>query len=88
MGEFISDTSPLLYLYRIDALNWLPVLRNEVWIPRAVSQELAEGRQRGHDVPDPQHYEWIRIVDPRAIPSEWLNLDLGQGELAVLALAL
>ena len=53
-----------------------------------MSQELSEGRQRGYDVPDPQHYEWLKIVDPRVIPSEWLNLDLGVGELAALALAL
>ena len=88
MSEFISNTSPLLYLYRIDALNWLPILCNEVQVPQAVVQELSEGRQRGYDVPDPQDYEWLKIVDPRVIPSEWLNLDLGVGELAVLALAL
>jgi len=88
MSEFISNTSPLLYLYRIDALSWLPILCNEVQIPQAVAQELSEGRQRGYDVPDPQSYEWLKIVDPRVIPPEWLNLDLGVGELAVLALAL
>ena len=26
MPEAISNTSPLLYLYRIEALNWLPEL--------------------------------------------------------------
>ena len=45
MSEFISNTSPLLYLYRIDALSWLPILCNEVQIPQAVAQELSEGRQ-------------------------------------------
>jgi predicted nucleic acid-binding protein len=30
----------------------------------------------------------IRIVAPRSLPSEWLTLDLGAGELATLALAL
>ena len=88
MPEFICNTSPLLYLYRIGALKWLSILCNEVWIPTTVSQELSEGRRRGYDVPDPQHYEWLKIVDPRVIPSEWLNLDLGVGELATLALAL
>ena len=73
MSEFISNTSPLLYLYRIDALSWLPILCNEVQIPQAVAQELSEGRQRGYDVPDPQSYEWLKTVDPRVIPPEWLN---------------
>ena len=88
MSEFISNTSPLLYLYRIDTLNWLSALCHEVRIPRAVARELSEGRQRGYDVPDPQRYEWIQIADPGIIPVEWLNLDVGEGELAVLALAL
>ena len=88
MSEFISNTSPLLYIHRIDALDWLPTLCGEIWIPQAVTQELSEGRGRGYDVPDPHRYEWLKVVDPRVVPSEWLNLDLGAGELAVLALAL
>ena len=31
----VSDTSPLLYFHRIVALDWLPKLGEEVWIPRA-----------------------------------------------------
>ncbi|MBN1977017.1 MAG: DUF3368 domain-containing protein [Anaerolineae bacterium] len=31
---------------------------------------------------------WLKIVDPRSTPSEWLALDLGRGELAAMALAL
>ena len=42
----------------------------------------------GIDVPDPQRYEWLTVTDPGSIPSQWLNVDLGAGELAVLALAL
>ena len=88
MSECISNTSPLLYLYRIGALNWLPIHCGEVRIPQAVVRELSEGQQKGYDVPDPQDYEWLEVVDPRVIPSKWLNLDLGAGELAVLAMAL
>ena len=89
MAELIiSNTSPLLYLHRIDALNWLPMLCEEVWIPQAVKQELSEGMRRGYEVPDPQRYEWLTVTDPHAVPSQWLNVDLGAGELAVLALAL
>ena len=87
MPEVISNTSPLLYLHRIDALDWLPELCGGVWIPRAVAQELSEGRRRGYDAPDPDRYTWLEVVDLRTDPSEWLNIDLGAGELAVLALA-
>lgn len=88
MPEAISNTSPLLYLYRIGVLEWLPKLFSEIWIPSAVADELKEGRRRGYDVSNPENYEWLQIVDPRAVPSEWLALDLGVGELATMALAL
>ena len=88
MPEAISNTSPLLYLHRAGALEWLPQLFNEIWIPNAVVLELQEGRRKGYDVPDTQAYEWLQVVEPRAVPSEWLTLDLGAGELAAMTLAL
>jgi|ERR1051325_3533595 predicted nucleic acid-binding protein len=88
MPEAISNTSPLLYLYRIGVLHWLPKLFSETWVPNAVLVELTEGREKGYDVPNPSDYEWIQTVDPTSLPSEWLSLDLGAGELAVMALAL
>lgn len=88
MPEAISNTSPLFYLYRTGVVGWLPELFGEVWIPTAVSAELQEGRQKGFDVPDPINYNWLRLVNPQATPSEWLSLDLGPGELAAMALAL
>lgn len=56
MPDAISNTSPLLYLYRINAIAWLPQLFNELWIPTAVVNELREGQRRGYDVPDPNTY--------------------------------
>lgn len=88
MLEAISNTSPLLYLYRGDVLEWLPRLFDEIWIPGAVKRELEEGRQRGYDVLNPSDYIWLQVVEPQAVPSEWLTLDLGAGELAAMALAL
>ena len=40
MLNAISNTSPLLYLYRIGGIEWLPKLFNEVWTPDAVRNEL------------------------------------------------
>ena len=88
MPEMISNTSPLLYLYRIGVLEWLPTLCSDIWIPQAVARELQEGQRRGYDVPLPGAYTWLQIVEPRAVPSEWLALDIGAGELSVLALGL
>lgn len=88
MPEAISNTSPLLYLYRIGAIELLPALFNEVWSPEAVRDELNVGFSRGYNVSDLHVYPWITIVNPSAMPSEWLALDLGPGEIAAMALAL
>jgi hypothetical protein len=88
VAEVISNTSPLLYLYRIDALECLPKLFTGVWTATAVAQELDQGRQRGYSVPSLTDYSWLNLGNPESIPSAWLALDLGAGELAVLAMAL
>ncbi len=88
MPDAISNTSPLLYLHRIGVLDWLAKLFDEVWIPTAVMEELEEGRRKGYDVPNPNEYRWLHNENPSAMPSEWLVLDLGPGELAAMALAL
>ena len=88
MTKVISNTSPLLYLYRIGAIKWLPKLFDEIWTPDAVKSELLAGRGKGYDVPNPTDFTWLQIINPKSMPSEWLTLDLGAGELAAMALAL
>ncbi len=88
MPKAISNTSPLLYLYRIEAIDWLPKLFEEIWTPEAVKNELLAGRSKGYDVPNPADYPWLNMVNPKSMPSEWLALDLGTGEIAAMALAL
>jgi len=88
MPSAISNTSPLLYLHRIGSLGLLPRLFDEVWTVRAVANELIEGERRGYDVPRLSDYAWLRQEDPKALPSEWLVLDLGPGEIAAMSLAL
>ncbi|MEA3438648.1 MAG: DUF3368 domain-containing protein [Chloroflexota bacterium] len=88
MHDAISNTTPLLYLYRIGAIEWLPKLFGEIWTPRAVLDEVSEGRKRGYDVPLLKSYDWLKVIEPSFVPSEWLSLDLGAGELETMALAL
>ena len=88
MPDAIANTSPLLYLHRISVLDWLPKLFTEIWVPSAVANELGEGQRKGYDVPNPSNYDWLQLVEPRSMPSQWLSLDLGVGELAAMALAL
>jgi predicted nucleic acid-binding protein len=88
MFKAITNTSPLLYLYRIGAIHWLPQLFEEIRVPDAVMIELNEGRQRGYDVPMVKNYSWLTITNPQFTPSAWFALDLGAGELAAMSLAL
>lgn len=88
MSNVISNTSPLLYLHRVGAIALLPKLFDEVWVPDSVKDELLAGQTKGYDVPNPAALDWLRIVNPKSMPSEWLALDLGAGELAAMALAL
>ncbi len=88
MTDAISNTSPLLYLHRLNKLDWLPEMFGEIWTPGAVVEELKEGQKRGYDVPQVENYAWLEVQEPDNIPSAWLALDLGPGELAAMALAL
>ena len=88
MLKAISNTSPLLYLYRIGGVEWLPRMFEQVWTPEAVRNELRAGRDKGYDVPSPEDLPWVEVVSPKSIPSEWFAVDLRAGELAVIALGL
>ena len=88
MPDAITNTSPLVYLHRIQSLGWLPALFEEIWTPNAVVDELAEGIRRGFAVPDPDDLTWLNVVVPTTVPSEWLSADLGAGELAAITLGL
>ncbi len=84
----VSNTSPLLYLYRLGKISWLEAIFEEVWVPETVLEELAEGQRQGYEVPNPPSYAWVRVTNPRNMPSEWLATDLGRGELGAMALGL
>lgn len=88
MPQAISNTSPLVYLHRIDALDWLPEIFSSLWVPQQVIDELNEGHTLGYDVPVSPDIPWAEIVEPENMPSEWFALDLGKGEIAAMALGL
>ncbi len=80
--------SPIVFLYRIGALNWLPALFDEVWMPSVVLDDLLQARFRGYDVPSPFDLPWVEYADPQVtIPYAWVALDLSSGEVAAMSLA-
>lgn len=82
------SVSPIIYLYRIGALEWLPKLFDEIWMPSVVLEDLLEGRFIGYDVPSPFDLPWVQYEDPQiTIPAAWVALDLSSGEVAAMSLA-
>ena len=53
MPEVIMDTSPIQYLYQSNLLKLLPILYQQIVMPQAVADELAQGRFQGMILPDP-----------------------------------
>lgn len=53
MAKAVTDTSRLLYLYRIGKVDILPQVFEEVLTVPAVVSELAEGQAKGYEVPKP-----------------------------------
>ncbi|MBI3301920.1 MAG: DUF3368 domain-containing protein [Deltaproteobacteria bacterium] len=88
MPEIICNTSPIQYLWQLGLLHLLPTLTGRVVVPSAVVEELAVGRARGVDLPDPQALDWMITRRPVSLAALPLVNDLGPGETEVLALAL
>ena len=88
MSRATCSISPIVFLYRIGALDWLPELFDEVWMPSVVLDDLLEACFSGYDVPSPFNLPWMEYTDPQVtIPGAWVALDLSSGEVAAMSLA-
>jgi predicted nucleic acid-binding protein len=88
MNKATCSASPIVFLYRIGALEWLPQMFDEIWMPSVVLDDLLEARFIGYDVPSPFNLPWVQYEDPQlTIPAAWLSLDLSSGEVAAMSLA-
>jgi predicted nucleic acid-binding protein len=88
MTRATCSVSPVVFLYRIGVLDWLPHLFDEVWMPSEVLDDLLEARFIGYDVPSPFNLPWVQYQDPQlTIPGAWMALDLTSGEVAAMSLA-
>jgi hypothetical protein len=88
MNKAICSASPIVFLYRIGALELLPQMFGEIWMPSVVLDDLLEARFIGYDVPSPFSLPWVQYEDPQlTVPAAWLSLDLSSGEVAAMSLA-
>ena len=82
------SVSPIIYLYRIGILDWLPMLFDEILMPTVVLEDLLSAKFIGFDVPSPFDLPWVSYDDPQiTVPSAWVSLDLSSGEVAAMSLA-
>ncbi len=88
MSKVTCSASPIVFLYRIGALDWLPKLFDQIWMPSVVLDDLLQAKFIGYDVPSPFDLPWVQYEDPQlTIPAVWLALDLSSGEVAAMSLA-
>ena len=84
----VSNTSPLLYLGRIEQAHLLPTLFDPVFVPEPVLLELDAGRLLRPDTIDPRGLEWVTQVTITQSAIDHLPPNrLGPGERAVIAYA-
>ena len=83
--KVIVNTSPLVALDRIDLLDILPKLFGNVIRPQSVVNELNAGQKIYGGSDTLYNAEWIQTVDDP--PEMILRKELGDGETAVIALA-
>jgi predicted nucleic acid-binding protein len=86
--DVFCDTSVIQYLFQVGLLNLLFTLYQEIAIPAAVTNELAEGRAHGVDLPDVESMARFKVLTVPIPQSIQTLKSLGSGEREVLALAL
>jgi hypothetical protein len=86
--DVVVDTSVVQYLHQAGLLDLLRDLYAVVTVPHAVAAELARGRARGIDLPDPATLNWMKIeakLSSKVLP---VTRHLGPGELDAIGIAI
>ena len=84
----ICDTSPLFYLHHAGCLDVLAQLYGTVTLPPAVVMELGAGRKGGWGGPVVENLSWVKVVPVTSTSLFPAIVDLGAGEVEVIALGL
>ncbi len=86
MRKIISNTTPIISLLKVDKLNLLKELYEEVVVPTAVFLEVEDGKNKPY-YQDLTQISWIRIQEIENPDSRSYFLELDDGEAEVLILA-
>lgn len=86
MLRVVSNTTPIISLLKLDRLELLQKLYNQINIPKAVFDEIEAGKNKAY-YKDLSKIEWINInpiQDTNAL-KYFLDLDDGEAEAIILA---
>lgn len=84
--HLIVNASPLIFLSRVDGLQWLSrCFANPVWVPQAVLGEVEAGDGGAEIVTRFQNDAGFSIIPIVQVPPTVAAWDLGAGESQVLA---
>jgi predicted nucleic acid-binding protein len=86
MPKVVSNTTPLISLLKLNRLEILKTLYNEIIIPTAVFQEIENGKNKKY-YQDLSKFGWIIILDIQNKQSTKYFLDLDEGEAEAIILA-
>lgn len=86
MPKVVSNTTPIISLLKLNQLELLHQLYDQIYIPYAVFQEIEAGKRKNY-YQDLSKIEWIKIseiINKQAV-KYFLDLDSGEAEAIVLA---
>jgi uncharacterized protein len=86
MPKIVSNTTPIISLLKLNRLELLRHLYQEIHIPTAVINEIEAGKTKGF-YKDLSKIDWINITEirDRQAVKYFLDLDAGEAEAIVLA---
>jgi len=86
MLKVVSNTTPIISLLKLNRLEILKNLYNEVIIPNAVYLEIENGKHKEY-YQDLSKISWIRIqkIQDKLSLKYFLDLDAGEAEAIILA---
>ena len=86
MLKVVSNTTPIISLLKLNRLEILQELYNEIIIPKAVYLEIENGKHKEY-YQDLSKLSWIRIkkIQNKLSLKYFLDLDAGEAEAIILA---
>ncbi len=86
MLKIVSNTTPIICLLKLNRLELLQRLYNQIYIPTAVFKEIEAGKAKGY-YKDLSKIDWINIIETQDKQAVKYFLDLDEGEAEAIVLA-